>query len=256
MSEISAVTFDLWQTLIMDTPEQGRVRAQVRIDGAMAALAKAGKPYPQEQVLEAYNACRRACDAIRSEGRDLAFGRQVDTFIGCIEEGLPAQLTQAAIDEIAAAYCDAFFVYPPQVHEHAAEVLREVKAEGYKVGLLSNTGMTPGYAFRAFLEQQGLTPYFDVMAFSDEMLLSKPARLMFQRVLKDMGADPGETVHVGDHLRNDVLGARDAGLRTIWIETYGDGREPAQVTPDVTVSALGEVAGAVRFLAQNTAGTG
>ena len=63
-------------------------------------------------------------------------------------------------------------------------------------------------------------------------------------------SEPQETVHVGDHLRNDVLGAKEARLHTIWIETYDDRREPVEVSPDITVKTLGEVADAIRRLAR------
>ncbi len=253
MTKISAVTFDLWQTLLMDTQEQGRARMQVRLDGAVAALAKSGRVFDPEHVREAYRACYRTCHAIRAEERDVAFGHQVEIFIGHIEDGLLAQLPKATVGEITDAYCDSFYVYPPRWHEDAAEVLREVKADGYKIGLISNTGMTPGYAFRAFLEQADLARYFDIMAFSDEMLLAKPSVAMFDRTLRDMETAPEDTVHIGDHLKNDVLGAKAAGLRTIWIETHDDRREPVEVVPDVTVKTLGEVADGVRRLAREAA---
>ena len=256
MTKISAVTFDLWQTLLMDNQEQGRARMQVRLDGAVAALSKAGRGFSGEHVREAYRACYRTCHDIREENRDVSFGQQVAIFIGHIEEGLLDRLSEETVREITTAYCDSFYVFPPRVHEDAVETLQQVKADGYKVGLISNTGMTPGYAFREFLEQKKLGHYFDTMAFSDEMLLAKPSVPMFERTLEELGAEPSETVHVGDHLRNDVLGAKEAGLRTIWIETHDDRREPVEVVPDVTVKTLGEVADGVRRLAREVAEAG
>ena len=253
MAKITSVTFDLWQTLLMDNQEQGRARMQVRLDGAVAALAKIGRDFDPEHVREAYRACYRTCHAIREENRDVSFGQQVAFFIGHIEEGLLEQLPANTVAEITSAYCDSFYVFPPRVHEEAEEVLRQVKSAGYRVGLISNTGMTPGYAFRTFLAEKGLARYFDVMAYSDEMLLAKPSVPMFQRTLEELGAEPDETVHVGDHLRNDVLGAKEAGLHTIWIETHDDRREPVEVVPDVTVKTLGEVADGVRRLAHEAA---
>ena len=250
MAKITAVTFDLWQTLLMDTQEQGRARMQVRLDGAVAALAKAGREFSDEHVREAYRACYRTCHAIREEEKDVSFDQQVAIFIGHIEDGLLDKLPEDTVTEITTAYCDSFYVFPPRVHEDAAETLKQVKDDGYRVGLISNTGMTPGYAFRVFMEEKGLAEYFDSMAFSDEMLLAKPSVPMFQRTLEELGAEAGETVHVGDHLRNDVLGAKEAGLRTIWIETYDDRREVVEVVPDVTVKTLGEVADGVRRLAR------
>lgn len=251
MTKISAVTFDLWQTLLMDNQEQGRARMQVRLDGAVAALAAAGRTFSDEHVREAYRACYRTCHAIREEEKDVSFDQQVAFFIEHIEEGLVDKLPEDAVAEITTTYCDSFYVFPPRVHQDALETLRQVKTDGYRVGLISNTGMTPGYAFRTFLKENGLAQYFDVMAYSDEMLMAKPSVPMFQRTLEELGAEPEETVHVGDHLRNDVLGAKEAGLLTIWIETYDDRREAVEVEPDITVKTLGEVAEGVRRLARS-----
>lgn len=250
MATIKGVTFDLWQTLLMDTREQGRARAQVRIDGAIAALGQVGKAYTEDHVREAYRACYRTCHAIREEERDVSFSEQVEIFIGHVEDGLLKQLPPDTVKEITDAYSDSFFVYPPTAHADADVVLREVKAGGYVVGLISNTGMTPGYTFRAYLEQLDLMRYFDTMVFSDEVLLAKPSLKMFHHAMEAMGSTPDETVHVGDHLLNDVLGAKQAGMRTIWIETYEDRRTPVDVTPDITVQALGQVGEVLRQLAQ------
>ena len=43
LAAISAVTFDLWQTLLMDSGDLGRGRAQLRIDGAREALSEVGR---------------------------------------------------------------------------------------------------------------------------------------------------------------------------------------------------------------------
>ncbi len=42
MTQISTATFDLWQTLIIDTPELGRPRAECRLQGVLEALNDAG----------------------------------------------------------------------------------------------------------------------------------------------------------------------------------------------------------------------
>ena len=252
MGKITAVTFDLWQTLLLDTREQGRARAQVRIDGAIAALGRVGLAYDEDHVREAYRACYRTCHAIREHEKDVSFRQQVEIFIGHIEDGLLGRLSEATVQEVVTAYADSFFVYPPWPHEDADRVLRQVKGRGYAVGLISNTGMTPGATFRTFLKQQGLLQYFDAAVFSDEVLLAKPAVEMFHRTIEAIGATPEETVHVGDHLLNDVLGAKQAGMRTIWIETYEDRRTPVDVTPDITIQALGEVGGALQHLASVT----
>ena len=240
----------MWQTLLMDTQEQGRARMRVRLDGAWLPWPRRDA-FDAEHVREAYRACYRTCTPSARRIRTCPSTSRWLSSSGTLKKGCWQELPEDTVAEITDAYCDSFYVFPPRVHEEAEEVLRQVKSDGYRVGLISNTGMTPGYAFRIFLEQKGLAAYFDTMAFSDEMLLAKPSVPMFERTLGDLGAEPSETVHVGDHLRNDVLGAKEAGLHTIWIETHDDRREPVEVSPDITVKTLGEVADGVRRLASH-----
>ena len=72
MPGITTVTFDLWQTLLLDNRELGRVRAQARLDGAQQALAAAGEEYDMEHIREAYRECYLRCREVR-EG---SFGRE------------------------------------------------------------------------------------------------------------------------------------------------------------------------------------
>ena len=247
---ISAVTFDLWQTLILDNRELGRARMKVRIDGAREALRDAGEEFSEDHVIEAYRKCYRTCHDIRAQERDVTFIEQIEVFIRHIDGGLVERLQDEVVTRIATTYADSLFSYPPPPHPDAASVLRDLKEEGYRVGLISNTGMTPGTTFRKYMDQIGILGYFDVLAFSDEMQLAKPSGEMFLQHVQALGVLPEKVVHVGDHLLNDVLGASRVGMRTIWIETHEEGRPQVDVQPDVTVVSLGQVGAAIESLVQ------
>ena len=249
MPVISAVTFDLWQTLLIDNRELGNARAQIRLDGARQALHDAGEEFSEEEVRQAYRGCYRVCHDIRSQERDVSFMEQIEIFIGQIDHGLMERLQGDVVQQIATVYADSFFSYPPPLHPDAVGVLRGVKERGYRMGLISNTGMTPGATFRVYMEQTGILGYFDVLTCSDEVRLAKPSREIFLRTVRALGTSPEQVVHVGDHLLNDVLGASNAGMKTIWIETYDDRRQEVDVQADVTVSSLGEVGPAIEGLA-------
>ena len=246
---ISGVTFDLWQTLLMDNKELGRARMKVRIDGALEALRGAGEVFSEDQVLEAYRQCFRTCHDIRAQERDVTFMEQIEFFIRHLDPGLMKRLQDEVIQQIATVYADSLFCHPPPPHPEAVSVLRKVREKGYSVGLISNTGMTPGVTFRVYMEQIGILGYFDALTFSDEVRLAKPSRQIFLHTGRLLGVPMEQTVHVGDHLVNDVLGARQAGMKTIWIETYDEGRLEVDVQPDVTVPSLGQVGTAVEGLA-------
>ncbi|MCI0824778.1 MAG: HAD family hydrolase, partial [Chloroflexi bacterium] len=251
MAEITAVTFDLWQTLLLDNRELGRARAQVRLEGTQEALGRAGVVYDLEHIREAYRACYRECRRIRDQNLDVSFRDQVEIFINNIDVGMVDRLDEETIQEIIRVYADSFFVHPPVPHSDALSVLGDVKAMGLRIGLISNTGMTPGSTFRRYLDQQGMLKYFDTLTFSDEVKLAKPSDEIFLLTLRSLGADPPETVHVGDHVQNDVVGAKRCGLKTVWITGFYENENPSDpdTMPDVTVDGLAEVVPAIAGLA-------
>jgi putative hydrolase of the HAD superfamily len=251
LSEITAVTFDLWQTLLLDNRELGRARAQVRLDGAQRALELQGENYDIEHIREAYRACYRYCHGVRDEGLDVSFREQVELFINYIRPGLVQHLDEEVIQEIERVYADSIFDYPPVLHPDALVTLQGVAGLGLRLGLISNTGMTPGVTFRELLGQQGALDFFDVLTFSDEVKLTKPSCEIFGITLRSLTAAPSQTVHVGDHVKNDVEGAKRCGLRTVWIEGFYEREDPSDPNsqPDISVGGLGEVLGAIRTIA-------
>ena len=44
-----------------------------------------------------------------------------------------------------------------------------------------------------------------------------------------MGAPPSACLHVGDRLEVDAIGARDAGLRGVWVDRHDESPGPANV---------------------------
>jgi putative hydrolase of the HAD superfamily len=44
---------------------------------------------------------------------------------------------------------------------------------------------------------------------------------------------------VGDSLTTDIAGGRAAGMKTVWVDASGEGREPGQA--DATVTNLAEL---------------
>jgi len=51
----------------------------------------------------------------------------------------------------------------------------------------------------------------------------KPHPEIFARAVAAFGLTPGEVVHVGDHRREDVEGARAAGLQALHLDRAGGG---------------------------------
>lgn len=215
--KIDTVTFDLWQTLIIDTLERGRPRMEARCDGIRGILQSEGVDCSVEEIREAVTQTYKICDKVRIPGGDVSFDEQVSIFLKSIDDSTVTRLSRKGRRGISDYYADAYLEHPPTLDEHAEFVLREMAGMGLKMALICNTGATPGYTQRVFLKQVGLYKYFDALIFSDEERLSKPAVAIFQRALERIGSRPINAIHVGDHYRNDVAGAKRAGMKAVWV---------------------------------------
>ena len=125
----------------------------------------------------------------------------------------------------------------------AREVLSEL-ASGYSLALLTNGA--PDLQ-REKIGATGLDPLFNAVAVSGEYGIGKPLPEIFHRLLGELGVTPSEAVMVGNSLERDIAGARNAGIRSIWIRVPGS-EEHAEVVPDHTITALSEIPQVLRDL--------
>jgi putative hydrolase of the HAD superfamily len=72
---------------------------------------------------------------------------------------------------------------------------------------------------------------------------AKPAAQVFELAVKVGGADKQQTLHVGDHPVYDVDGARNAGLRTAWVNRDASAWPEEFEAPEIEVTHVGELPG-------------
>jgi putative hydrolase of the HAD superfamily len=113
-------------------------------------------------------------------------------------------------DEWAA--CHHFSMY-----EEVPEVLRALHADGYLIGLISNTHRSLE-TFEAHFELDGL---FTVAISSSDHGYMKPHPSIFEEGLRRMAVAAQEAVMVGDSLAHDIEGARRLGMRGILVARSG-----------------------------------
>lgn len=70
---------------------------------------------------------------------------------------------------------------------------------------------------------------------------AKPGRLIFDEAVSRAGVPAAEVLHVGDHPAIDIAGARDAGLRTAWMNRNGDAWPGELTEPDAEVRTVTEL---------------
>jgi HAD superfamily hydrolase (TIGR01509 family) len=93
----------------------------------------------------------------------------------------------------------------------ALDALRQL---GLGIGVLSNFGTH----LRTILARFDLIPYFDFVVVSAEEGVAKPDPRIFGRVVAEAGRPVERILYVGDHLGDDVEGARGAGMDAVLID--------------------------------------
>ncbi len=113
--------------------------------------------------------------------------------------------------------------------------LEALAAAGIRVGMVTNGASV---VQREKLDATGLTGRLDPLIISSEVGVKKPDPAIFEVALARGGVLAAEALLVGDHLWHDVAGAMAVGIRGVWLDRRGTGREADQPQPDATIRSL------------------
>ena len=98
---------------------------------------------------------------------------------------------------------------------HAAEVLAQLKNK-YKLAIISNVlPTTAADVVHELLREAKLFDFFDAMAVSSEVGVSKPDPRIFETVLDELNIKPEEAVMIGNTISTDIFGGNAIGMRTV-----------------------------------------
>ncbi|MCD0450798.1 HAD family hydrolase [Actinocorallia sp. API 0066] len=193
---ITAVVFDIGETLVDDTREWGAWAAWLGVP-----------PHTLSALVGAVTAVGRDnADALRliRPGLDVAAERAAREAAGCGE-----QISESDL-------------YPD-----VRPTLSELRARGLWVGAAGNQTVRAGELLR------NLNLPVDAVATSGDWSVAKPDPRFYSQVSTWAQRLPHQILYVGDHLDNDVLAAQAAGLRTAlirrgpWGYLWSDERETA-----------------------------
>lgn len=147
---------------------------------------------------------------------------------------LPAEL----IREVAELDHDAL-VKSVRIEPDTLETLEKLKAEGYKLGLVSNVSQLPELLWRD-IENLGIKRLMDGVAFSSEIGVRKPRPQIFLHTLTACDVAPGDAVFIGDRIVDDVAGAHAVGMRAVLTHQYRQ-EEVGDIEPDAVIKRISEL---------------
>jgi len=137
--------------------------------------------------------------------------------------------------ELTRIYADHRF-RSARPYEGALVALRHLRGR-YVLGVISNAN-TP-------LECLGLEDYFEHQLYAEDVGLVKPDPRVFELAMSRVPCRPEDFVYVGDSVEFDVMGAMNAGARTIWFNPQDTAYPDGLARPDFEIADLAEVAGIV-----------
>ena len=238
---MSAVLFDYGGTLVdVVRPHAAIDAAQVRI---AAVLRAAGHTVPSPDELR-----KAVHDRIEAEVSDHEAGGALEEIdLAALERRAFADIGIDVADELrdrCAAIVQEAWMTGLRVYPDTVRTLGVLRAAGLRLGICSNAAYRP-LSMREQLHRTGLDALLDAAVFSGEVGWRKPSPRLFLAALESLRGDAATTVFVGDRLREDVAGARGAGMRAVLIT-----RSPrvldepvAGTAPDAIITTLDELPG-------------
>jgi len=223
VARLRAVLFDMGNTLVgaPDGPDPW-------YPAVMRHVAQEFGPSPWAEALYRTDLWPRSSEPYRQETN-----RWISEWLR--EHG--QLLNDAEVERVRRAFAaplpDIFALTPG-----ATEALRWCKTQGLSVAVLTNTLTRGDDEVRRDWERFGLGAVVDEVISSYSTGWAKPHPAMFDRALASSGAWADEAVMIGDEFLADVVGAKRAGMRAVWISAAPIEHAPYVERPDAVIESL------------------
>lgn len=97
-----------------------------------------------------------------------------------------------------------------RVVEGGYEVIRTLKARGFRLGIISN--LIGEWEIQDWLRRDQLEPYFDAVVLSSVCGIRKPDPQPYRMGCEALGLEPCECASIADNLSRDIAGAKRVGI--------------------------------------------
>jgi putative hydrolase of the HAD superfamily len=179
-----------------------------------ASLVEAGFRTEKQQFLDAYSKAHEKYRTIRyCEFREVTNAVWVAEALGFLgfEVDSNDSRMRMALNVFFQDYVDSLELRP------YAEKLLKKASENCKLGLISNFTYAP--VVYASLRKLGISQYFNVIIVSGEVGWRKPHKKIFAEALQRLQIDAKKAVYIGDCPMEDIKGAVESGIRTVFVSS-------------------------------------
>lgn len=214
---IKAVTFDLWDTIVVDDSDE------------IERKKKGFRTKPDERLYLLTEEIQKHYSSISRDKISSAFKAANDKFNFFWKQ---KHVTPTAAERLSYAFEELNLKPTPGFDKlvHAVEYMEveipPILCDGIedaltelskfcKLAIISDAIHTPGKGLREILKRYHLFSHFQVFVFSDEAKAAKPDSKVFHLAQQGLGVDFSEIAHIGDRESNDVDGPLKMGMKSI-----------------------------------------
>ena len=236
---IEAITFDLWNTIF-----QNQSYAKIRKHLIKKFLEENGIKISNAKLDKVYN---KNFNFLNPTVKNEQFKHiYTQTRINHMFDELQFEVEIEAINKINDDFEILMLDNPPLLRKGVIYTLTALSPD-YRIGMISDTGITPGRIIREVLKDYNVLDFFEVTVFSDETGFYKPTPIAFETALSQLDCSPRDVMHVGDLLDTDIKGAINYEMQAVWIRVSGT-YNPGVIVPDYEITELPEILEIVKKL--------
>lgn len=203
-----AIIFDYVGTLV----NCGSYSMDASREKLFLALKAEGFDMAEDRFIAAYIFAHEKYRKIRYEQL-----REVTNAIWVAEALCNLGFKVAANDDRVKAALNVFFqdfIDTLSLREGAKKLIKKVRQQ-CRLGLISNFTHAP--VIYKSLRKLGISEFFNAIVISEENGWRKPSPKIFQNALNRLQVSAEQAVYIGDSPIEDIKGANQAGLRTIFV---------------------------------------